>query len=188
MVSQSVRGKNQKRTGMDGSVFSALLLSDVGAAVLRDRWGLFFDVQGGNKRMIHKSLWSSARGDWGTPPDLFRALDAEFHFTLDAAANEKNAKCAKFFTPETDALTRSWKTEGAVWCNPPYGRDVGKWVRKAFVESGGDRRLLCCYTPAPTQDGFTTTSGAKRRYALSRDVSAFSWRTERRQDVRRFRA
>lgn len=82
--------------------------------------------------MIHKSLWSSARGDWGTPPDLFRALDAEFHFTLDAAANDKNAKCAKYFTPETDALTQSWKTEGAVWCNPPYGRGIGKWCEKAY--------------------------------------------------------
>ena len=24
---------------------------------------------------------------------------------------------------------------GAVWCNPPYGRETGKWVRKAYEES-----------------------------------------------------
>lgn len=24
---------------------------------------------------------------------------------------------------------------GAVFCNPPYGREVGKWVRKAYEEA-----------------------------------------------------
>lgn len=92
--------------------------------------------------MIERALYSSARMDWGTPPELFAALDREFGFTLDAAANERNAKCAKFFTPETDGLKQSWKTDGAVWCNPPYGKEIEKWVRKAFVDSGGGQTVV----------------------------------------------
>ncbi len=90
---------------------------------------------------MEKALFSSARQDWGTPLDLFRTLDAEFRFTLDAAANDQNAKCERYFTPEIDGLRQSWKTEGAVWCNPPYGREVGRWVKKACVEHEGGRRL-----------------------------------------------
>lgn len=69
---------------------------------------------------------------WETPPDLFARLDAEFDFTLDAAASHENAKCADFFTPQDDALTIDWR--GRVWCNPPYGRGVDAWVAKAEWE------------------------------------------------------
>lgn len=72
--------------------------------------------------------------DWCTPQDFFDELNREFHFVLDAAATEKSAKCARFFTPETDGLKQSWAADGAVWCNPPYGRETGKWVRKAYEE------------------------------------------------------
>jgi hypothetical protein len=53
-------------------------------------------------------MFSSGKDDWGTPPDLFAALDAEFHFTLDAAANHKNALCKNYFSEEVDALNRAW--------------------------------------------------------------------------------
>ena len=56
----------------------------------------------------------------------------EFAFVLDAAATEQNRKCAMCFTPETDGLTQNWDCGGAVFCNPPYGREIGKWVEKAF--------------------------------------------------------
>lgn len=92
--------------------------------------------------MISRSLYSSAKDDWETPQDLFRALDAEFHFTLDAAANERNAKCAKYFTPEMDGLLQLWKTGGAVWCNPPYGKDIWKWCKKAFEEAQNGQTVV----------------------------------------------
>ena len=57
---------------------------------------------------MNKALLSSKRLDWCTPRDFFDALDVEFHFTLDAAATEKSAKCAKYYTPETDGLSASW--------------------------------------------------------------------------------
>lgn len=87
---------------------------------------------------MNAALLSSKNMNWCTPQDFFDRLDAEFHFVLDAAATEKSAKCAKFFTPETDGLAQSWDCGGgAVFCNPPYGRQIGKWVQKAFKESAG---------------------------------------------------
>ena len=82
---------------------------------------------------LNGGLMSSDRGDWETPQDFFDALDAEFGFTLDAAASPLNAKCARYWTEEDDALIQRW--EGVVWCNPPYGRVVGDFVKKGFEEA-----------------------------------------------------
>ena len=74
---------------------------------------------------------------WCTPPpkNFFDRLNEEFHFVLDAAATDKTAKCKKYFTPADDGLVQSWNCGGAVFCNPPYGRQIGKWVAKAYHES-----------------------------------------------------
>jgi len=77
--------------------------------------------------------YSSASGEWETPQNLYDALDHTFHFTLDPCASQGNAKCAKFYTKEQDGLEQSWAGE-VVFMNPPYGREIGKWVRKAFLE------------------------------------------------------
>lgn len=85
---------------------------------------------------MHDALLSSKKMDYCTPQDFFAQLDAEFHFTLDAAATEKSAKCEKYYTPETDGLASPWNLAGgAVFCNPPYGRQIGEWVRKAYEEA-----------------------------------------------------
>lgn len=57
---------------------------------------------------MNAALLSSKNMNWCTPQDFFDRLDAEFHFVLDAAATKKSAKCAKFFTPETDGLSQPW--------------------------------------------------------------------------------
>ena len=74
-------------------------------------------------------MFSSKTDMWETPEAFFRALDAEFHFTLDVCAVPENAKCRVFYTPEQNGLAQKW--EGVCWCNPPYGREIGKWVKKA---------------------------------------------------------
>lgn len=56
---------------------------------------------------MNSSLLSSKKQDWCTPKEFFDVLDAEFHFTLDAAAKKKNAKCSAYFTPEDDALKKA---------------------------------------------------------------------------------
>ena len=80
-----------------------------------------------------KVLYSSKEEKWATPQDFFDKLNDEFHFTLDAAASPDNAKCANYFTEEQDGLAQSWEGH-TVWCNPPYCRKTGLWVKKAWEE------------------------------------------------------
>lgn len=84
---------------------------------------------------MNKVLLSSSNMYWCTPQDFFDKLNKEFNFVLDAAATDKTAKCSLYYTPETDGLSQSWDRGGAVFCNPPYGREISKWVKKAFEES-----------------------------------------------------
>lgn len=79
-------------------------------------------------------LLSSKRHDWETPQDFFNALDREFHFTLDPCATKETAKCEKYYTPEENGLLKSWGGE-TVFCNPPYGRELPKWIEKCASES-----------------------------------------------------
>ena len=79
-------------------------------------------------------LFSSSTDQWETPEYVFDELDREFNFTLDVAADERNKKCEKFFSKEDDGLSQEWS--GTVWCNPPYGRQIGKWVKKASEAKG----------------------------------------------------
>lgn len=83
--------------------------------------------------MNTKVLYSSKEEKWATPQDFFDKLNDEFHFTLDAAASPDNAKCPVYFTEEQDGLAQSWGGH-TVWCNPPYCRKTGLWVKKAYEE------------------------------------------------------
>ena len=83
---------------------------------------------------MNKELMFSSKTDlWETPQDLFDKLNNEFHFTLDVCATPENAKCDSFYTKEQDGLSQPWK--GVVWCNPPYGKQIGSWVRRGFFAS-----------------------------------------------------
>lgn len=86
---------------------------------------------------MNAALLSSKNMCWCTPQDFYDKLNEEFHFVLDPAATKKTAKCAKFYTPETDGLSQTWDCGGAVFCNPPYGRTINKWVKKAYEEARG---------------------------------------------------
>lgn len=101
-------------------------------------------------------LFSSKKMDWCTPQDFFDKLNEEFHFILDAAATDKTAKCPIYYTPETDGLSQSWDVGGAVFCNPPYGRDVRKWVQKAYeeFEHSGGKFPIVLLLPARTDTSY----------------------------------
>ena len=100
---------------------------------------------------MNAALLSSKKMDWCTPIDFFNELNKEFNFVLDAAATDETAKCKDYFTPETDGLKQSWKrTDGAVFCNPPYGREIGKWVKKAYEESTKHDTTIVLLIPART--------------------------------------
>ena len=83
--------------------------------------------------MINKGLFTSNKNYWETPQDLFDKLHAEYNFTLDAAATDENAKLDNYYTEEDNALEQKW--EGRVFVNPPYGREIKRWVKKAYKES-----------------------------------------------------
>lgn len=99
------------------------------------------------RRAMNSVHFSTGKDDWGTPQDLFDALNEEFNFTLDPCADNNNHKCAKYYTIEQDGLAQSWAGE-TVFCNPPYSRktktNAGQiaWVQKCYKEAteGGDRR------------------------------------------------
>jgi len=88
---------------------------------------------------ILKCMFSSAKLDYSTPQYVFEQLDAEFHFNLDACANEENHKVPNYYYGE-EGLRRNWfcwkpvEERGRVFCNPPYGRKIGDWIEKGYEE------------------------------------------------------
>ena len=80
--------------------------------------------------MITSGLMSSLTDEWETPQDLFDKYDEIYHFTLDAAASDQNHKCPKYYTKADDGLSKMWG--GCVWCNPPYGKQIKRWIHKAY--------------------------------------------------------
>jgi len=83
---------------------------------------------------MDKILLSSKKMNWETPQKMFDKWNEEFHFTLDPCAEVSTAKCDKFYTIEDDGLTKDWSNE-VVFCNPPYGKVISKWVEKCYNES-----------------------------------------------------
>jgi len=92
--------------------------------------------------------FSSKTDLWATPQDTFDKLNAEFGFTLDVCALPTNTKCHRFYTPVADGLAQDW-TGNVCWMNPPYGREIGKWMRKAWEESQRGATVVCL-VPART--------------------------------------
>lgn len=80
--------------------------------------------------------FSSKSNYWQTPPELFAKLNEEFNFEIDAAAGANNHLCSKYFSEEDSALDKNWIDYGKnIWLNPPYGRALSKFVKKAYEES-----------------------------------------------------
>ena len=82
---------------------------------------------------LNDGLLTSNNDCWETPPKFFEELNKEFDFDTDVCALPENAKCPHYYSPEVDGLHQNWT--GTCWCNPPYGRQIGKWVEKAYVSS-----------------------------------------------------
>jgi len=90
--------------------------------------------------------FSSKTNEWSTPQDFYDELNKEFNFTLDPCCTKKTAKCDKFYTEEEDGLTQSWDGE-VVFMNPPYGRVIGQWIKKASEIKNG---IVVCLIPSRT--------------------------------------
>lgn len=96
---------------------------------------------------VNGGLFSSNTDEWETPQDFFKKLDQEFHFDIDVCANEQNRKCERFFSLEQNGLVQQWR--GVCWMNPPYGRQIAQWVKKAY-ESSQEGAKVVCLLPART--------------------------------------
>lgn len=94
-------------------------------------------------------MFSSKTDEWSTPQDLFDKLDDEFHFDLDVCANESNHKCALYYDRKQDGLAMPWNGH-VVWCNPPYGKEIGKWIEKACHEHVTHGTTIVMLLPART--------------------------------------
>lgn len=97
--------------------------------------------------MQHLSIGKDRGGNnnWQSPWSLFRGLNKEFSFTLDAAASVDNALISRFWTAEQDALKQDWCAESSIWCNPPYSQIP------SFIEHGHKAALTCFLIPVRTQ-------------------------------------
>ena len=97
-------------------------------------------------------MFSSKTDQWSTPQEFFDKLNEEFQFTLDPCADAQNHKCEKFYAKEQDGLVQSWSGE-RVFCNPPYGRELPKWVKKCYDESKKGA-LVVMLIPARTDTSY----------------------------------
>ena len=91
--------------------------------------------------------FSSKTDLWTTPQDFFDKLNAQYHFETDVCATDENTKCVNWWTIEHDGLSQIWN--GICWCNPPYGRGIGAWMKKAY-ESAQNGATVVCLIPART--------------------------------------
>lgn len=91
--------------------------------------------------------FSSKTDLWATPQAFYEKYNAIYNFTLDVCASKDNAKCAVYYDIEANGLSQSW--HGVCWMNPPYGRDIGKWMKKAY-ESSLQGATVVCLVPSRT--------------------------------------
>ena len=103
----------------------------------------------GSVRSVH---FSSVSNEWQTPDNLFRSLNERFKFTLDPCCTHESAKCEKHYTITDNGLAQDWSKD-VVFMNPPYGREISKWIRKAYLESKKGATVVCLI-PARTDTSY----------------------------------
>lgn len=81
--------------------------------------------------------------EWLTPPEILAKL-GEFDLDPCSPINRPWPTAKKHFTVQDNGLNQTWS--GRVWCNPPFGREAVKWLRK-MAEHGNGVALI----PARTE-------------------------------------
>jgi len=100
-------------------------------------------------KQTQKVVFSSKSAEWETPQDFFDRLDDTWNFTLDPCCTKVTAKCKTFYTASDDGLSKDWGGH-TVFMNPPYGRTIGQWVKKAYEEGKKKNTCVVCLLPART--------------------------------------
>ena len=96
-------------------------------------------------------FFTSNSEEWATPPEVFKALDQEFHFDLDPCATPENAKCKDFYTIDIDGLTQNWGGATCVLQSTVWPEDwlLGAEMLGRIPETGHP-----CGRPHPGPDGY----------------------------------
>jgi len=94
-------------------------------------------------------MFSSKKDTWSTPQEFYDKLNKTYNFTLDPCASHADHKCDKYFTIGDNGLEQSWAGE-TVFMNPPYGRGIKHWLKKAYEESLKEDTTVVCLIPART--------------------------------------
>jgi len=92
--------------------------------------------------MTQSVHFSSATNEWATPQALFDKLNTTWQFDIDVCATPENAKCSRYFTQADDGLSQPWAPY-TCWMNPPYGRAIKHWIKKAYEESLQGATVVC---------------------------------------------
>ena len=96
---------------------------------------------------VNQTWFNRPKIDYETPNEIFAPLQKEFGITIDVCASRENSKCSRFYSISENAFKQKW--EGVCWMNPPFGREMKKWVKKAY-ESAKDGAVVICLLPART--------------------------------------
>lgn len=105
--------------------------------------------------MVNKALFTSNKEDWETPQNFYDRLNAKYHFEWDLAASDDNAKCSCYFTSDENSLEYDWGgLSGNLFLNPPYGRELKLWVRKAANTKLKAKQNLVMLIPARTDTSY----------------------------------
>ncbi len=113
---------------------------------------------GGDSKKV-KDFFSENASEFGVvnegnefpvPDRIFNPLNRLFHYDLDVAASDINTKVTgkgNYFTIHDDGLVQDWSVNGkkTIWCNPPYGKGLVKWLWKAY-ETAHYGPLVCVLT------------------------------------------
>ena len=98
-------------------------------------------------------MFSSKTDLWSTPQDFYDKLNEEFNFNLDPCSTHENAKCKRHFTILENGLEQDWSNSN-VFCNPPYGKEIKKWVKKCYEESKKENTKIVMLIPARTDTSY----------------------------------
>ena len=116
--------------------------------------------------MLNEAMFSHKTGEHETPDWLFEKLNAIYSFDLDAAASSENHKCSKYYTKEDNSFSKDWNLDGqSIWLNPPYGKEIGKWLGKAYLTAQAGAKVICLL-PARTDTKWFQHAAPKAEYVL----------------------
>jgi len=105
--------------------------------------------------MINHGLFTSNKEDWETPGNFFNSLNEKYHFKWDLAASNDNAKCNNYFTHDDNSLEQNWGgLDGNLFVNPPYGRELKLWVKKASETHLKNGQYLVMLIPSRTDTSY----------------------------------